>query len=662
MVTLNGSGNGQIVEPTTVNQMLLVTNILNPTTNCMTSLSSTSTVVVVPLPTADMSTTSNLVCLNGMTTLTFTGTPNATVSFTDGTTVYTETLDGTGYVAFTTPMLTTTTTYTLTSVVSSGTPSCTVALSDSETISITPTPAITSIDYDAICDGDLANILVNMNNATGFQWQATLTNVTYNGFTNGDETNINQVATLTNPLQQGFITFSILPILTGGNCSGSPETIRVYVNPVPVITDITITPDTASICSGESVTFTVSGDPSGITYNWTAVLNGVSVVDGITSGTTTTGIVTLTVASTSNTTAGDFYVSFTPQIGSCVGLPEDSDSVTVNPIPGSVIPSVYTICSETSLADVFTIQLDFPLVANTGVEWFVIDASNNVSGYSDGSLSAPPPFVIPDTLSVSGDSQGYVIYRIWTVSPSGCKGEYEDFTVYVNPIPNPTIEDGSLCIDDLGNVFQTYWLQATGNYSTGNYEFVWYDANDAVVAITTVPQLEVNTTGSYYVLVTNLDTTCEGVSNTAVVNETTPATIVTATVTDYFSDNATVVVNVSGGSGTLQYQLDDSGYQDSHVFTNVSTGDHTITVIDTQGCTFLETTVRVIDYPKFFTPNGDGYNDTWNIAGLNQPEAKLYIFDRYGKLLKQLSATDDSLGWDGTFNGQLMPSTIIGSR
>ncbi|MEZ4854400.1 T9SS type B sorting domain-containing protein [Flavobacterium sp.] len=45
------------------------------------------------------------------------------------------------------------------------------------------------------------------------------------------------------------------------------------------------------------------------------------------------------------------------------------------------------------------------------------------------------------------------------------------------------------------------------------------------------------------------------------------------------------------------------------------------------------------------------------MAGLNQPEAKLYIFDRYGKLLKQLSATDDSLGWDGTFNGQLMPST-----
>ncbi|MFN3640655.1 MAG: T9SS type B sorting domain-containing protein, partial [Flavobacterium sp.] len=63
------------------------------------------------------------------------------------------------------------------------------------------------------------------------------------------------------------------------------------------------------------------------------------------------------------------------------------------------------------------------------------------------------------------------------------------------------------------------------------------------------------------------------------------------------------------------------------------------------------------NYPNFFTPNADGYNDTWNIIGMEDPvyNAKIYIFDRYGKLLKQISPR--GLGWDGTYNGQSMPST-----
>ena len=67
-------------------------------------------------------------------------------------------------------------------------------------------------------------------------------------------------------------------------------------------------------------------------------------------------------------------------------------------------------------------------------------------------------------------------------------------------------------------------------------------------------------------------------------------------------------------------------------------------------------TVLVMDYPLFFTPNNDGLNDTWQVAGLsNQLDAKIYIFDRYGKLLKQLSPSSN--GWDGTFNGQPLPSS-----
>ncbi|WP_460576712.1 T9SS type B sorting domain-containing protein, partial [Flavobacterium koreense] len=66
--------------------------------------------------------------------------------------------------------------------------------------------------------------------------------------------------------------------------------------------------------------------------------------------------------------------------------------------------------------------------------------------------------------------------------------------------------------------------------------------------------------------------------------------------------------------------------------------------------------VQIIDYPHYFTPNGDGINDYWNIVGLEAyPSLQINIFDRFGKLIKQISPA--SKGWDGTYNGNLMPST-----
>ena len=38
-----------------------------------------------------------------------------------------------------------------------------------------------------------------------------------------------------------------------------------------------------------------------------------------------------------------------------------------------------------------------------------------------------------------------------------------------------------------------------------------------------------------------------------------------------------------------------------------------------------------------------------------QLASKIYIFDRYGKLIKQISPAGE--GWDGTYNGQEMPTT-----
>ncbi|MBF6640669.1 T9SS type B sorting domain-containing protein, partial [Flavobacterium sp. J49] len=122
-----------------------------------------------------------------------------------------------------------------------------------------------------------------------------------------------------------------------------------------------------------------------------------------------------------------------------------------------------------------------------------------------------------------------------------------------------------------------------------------------------------------------------------------------------------ITVTVEGW-GTYEYSLDDGPRQASNIFEGVSLGQHEIHVWDIEGgvafsCEELTIyPVMVIDYPLYFTPNGDGIHDTWNIVGLDgQPNAKIYIFDRYGKLLKQISSDGD--GWDGTYNGKPLPST-----
>ena len=62
-----------------------------------------------------------------------------------------------------------------------------------------------------------------------------------------------------------------------------------------------------------------------------------------------------------------------------------------------------------------------------------------------------------------------------------------------------------------------------------------------------------------------------------------------------------------------------------------------------------------LQIPDFFTPNGDGYNDTWVITGLYHfPGATVEVFDRYGKKLYHSDGAQFS--WNGIYAGLHLPS------
>ncbi len=116
------------------------------------------------------------------------------------------------------------------------------------------------------------------------------------------------------------------------------------------------------------------------------------------------------------------------------------------------------------------------------------------------------------------------------------------------------------------------------------------------------------------------------------------------------------------GNSNYEFSLDNInffGNTTSHTFTNVNPGLRTIYIRDVNNCEqAMQTNISVIGFKKFFTPNGDGENDFWNVRGLSDiffKSINISVFNRYGKVIG--SITDfSSPGWDGTFNGKQMPS------
>ncbi|SHH31143.1 T9SS type B sorting domain-containing protein [Winogradskyella jejuensis] len=194
--------------------------------------------------------------------------------------------------------------------------------------------------------------------------------------------------------------------------------------------------------------------------------------------------------------------------------------------------------------------------------------------------------------------------------------------------------------------------------SDADYTFEW-SLNGTVLPTETGSSLTPTQGGTYDVVVTDISTSsvtmCQNFDSAEVIESGIPDGFDVNVTSLAFTSNNMIIATATGNS-TYEFSLDNGPWELVGEFENVTGGEHTVYVRDVNGCGILSRDITVIDYPKFFTPNGDGNNDTWTVKGIDtQPTAVIYIHDRYGKLLKQLSPT--SPGWDGTYNGNLMPSS-----
>lgn len=248
------------------------------------------------------------------------------------------------------------------------------------------------------------------------------------------------------------------------------------------------------------------------------------------------------------------------------------------------------------------------------------------------------------------------------------------FEIGVELLGEPVIstpgDNHTLCMEYNGGAIDP--LPLTVNLAAGSYTFTWYRDGVEVARGLTATVYNATEPGFYTVIATS--TTALGCisepSATFEVIQSGPAQAIDPNqpyvISAAFSADQTITV-LAQGYGEYQYSLGPDGpWQNSNVFTNVPLGYFDIYVRDTKTdnpCTdYVIEGVSIIDYPKFFTPNGDGYNDYWNIQGMTNSgyeTARIFIYDRYGKLIKQLnplSRTDQGQGWDGTYNGHPLPS------
>ena len=247
-----------------------------------------------------------------------------------------------------------------------------------------------------------------------------------------------------------------------------------------------------------------------------------------------------------------------------------------------------------------------------------------------------------------------------------CINDEATFDIIVNSLPNFMVTSPQIiCLNDTPKNISIENPEAIYNY-------VWKNASGN--EISAEDNLNITTGGSYTVKATTTDGTNCSRTKTIVITESNPAVLLTnfITIVDQGNnigseDNLSIVIDVINndlGPGDYQFALrnDDqnttTSYQDEPLFENLEGAIYTIIVNDKNGCVPDATLqVSVLQFPKFFTPNGDGKNDTYKVKGANKtfyPNSSINIFNRYGKLVAQIPI--DSQGWNGTYNGKKLSS------
>ncbi len=196
----------------------------------------------------------------------------------------------------------------------------------------------------------------------------------------------------------------------------------------------------------------------------------------------------------------------------------------------------------------------------------------------------------------------------------------------------PVLEDEELKICP-----ESHLILSTG---VSGYDYLWSGGE-------ITESVEITSPGNYSVIV-RTGNGCEAIKNFMV----TP--VETAEIREVKSVDEDVTI-FPAVEGDFFYSLDGDAYQGSPRFNSVEGGVYTAYMKDSEDCRIDTLRFAHIVVPRMISPNGDGFNDTFQLRGVEFfANSQIQIYDRYGKLLK----IDSGAGfkWNGTLNSKNLPA------
>jgi gliding motility-associated-like protein len=392
--------------------------------------------------------------------------------------------------------------------------------------------------------------------------------------------------------------------------NGCTTTVNTVINLVQAGAPNVTAPNDIEGCLGLDITLTAN-NPDGATISWD---NG--VIDGVPFSGSTVGTTTYTVT-------GDLNgCSVTDQV-----------DVIINPLPTVDAGADQTICEGESIT-----------LSGSGAQNYQWD-----NGVVDGTSFTPSTTT---TYTVTG------------TDANGCQN-VDQVTVTIEPAPVVAFNG-----DELAGC---YPHTVNFNNTTVDGTNCTWDFGDGTTGSGCSGVSHTYTSSGLYTVTLTVENASGCVSSRTFTNyiEVTGPPIADFTadpmVTD-ITDPEVNFTNESVGGNDFTWNFDDgsgsvSTYDATHMFPEDEPGDYIVTLVASNGPDCADTArllIRVEDVilfyvPNTFTPDGDGFNPTFQpvfTSGYDPQDFQLLIFNRWGEVI--FESRDASIGWDGTYNGQLV--------